>query len=75
MKTQSGGRHIIYYAINVVDHDGNEMTIGEGFRGESEVKAAMRMIAQELDLGVERGSEQPRKGAPLFGEDVLTSDF
>ena len=75
MKTQSGGRHVIYYAINMVDHDGNKMVIGEGFRGESEVKAAMRMMAQELGLRVKRDSEKPRTGTPLFDEDVLTADF
>jgi hypothetical protein len=75
MKTQSGGRHVIYYAINILDHDGNKMVVGEGFRGESEAKAAMRMIAQELGLRVERSGEQSRTGMPLFDEDVLTADF
>jgi hypothetical protein len=76
MKTQSGGKHVIYYAISMIDHDGNKMVVGEGFRGESEAKAAMRMIAQELGLRVERDrSDRPRAGAPVFDEDVLTADF
>jgi hypothetical protein len=75
MKTQSGGKHVIYYAINMVDHDGNKMVVGEGFRGESEAKAAMRLIARELGLRIERGSEPPSAGTALFDEDVLTADF
>ncbi len=75
MKTQSGGRHVIYYAVNMIDHDGNKMVVGEGFRGESEAKAAMRMIARELGLRVERDSARSRPGESLFDEDVLTADY
>ena len=75
MKTQSGGRHVVYYAINMIDHDGNKMIVGEGFKGESEAKAAMRLIAKELGLRVERDSERPRADTRLFDEDVLTADF
>jgi hypothetical protein len=73
MKTQSGGKHVIYYAINMLDKDGNTMVVGEGFRGESEVKAAMRLIAGELGLRIER--ERPGTGTRLFDEEVLTADF
>jgi hypothetical protein len=75
MKTQSGGRHVIYYAIEMIDHDGNRMTVGEGFKGESEARAATRMIARELGLRVERDSARSRPGEPLFDEDVLTADY
>jgi hypothetical protein len=75
MRTQSGGKHVIYYAINMVDHHGNKMVVGEGFRGESEVKAAMRLIAQELGLRVERNRDRRPAGTALFDEDVLTADF
>ena len=73
MKTQSGGKHVIYYGIDMVDHDGNKMVVGEGFRGESEANAAMRLLAAELGLRAER--ERSHKGTPLFDEDVLTADF
>ena len=73
MKTQSGGKYVIYYAINMLDKDGNTMVVGEGFRGESEVKAAMRLIAGELGLRIER--ERPGTGTRLFDEEVLTADF
>jgi hypothetical protein len=75
MKTQSGGKHVIYYAINMVDQNGQKVVIGEGFRGESEARAAMRLIARELGLRVERDSKRQLTGTPLFDEDVLTADF
>lgn len=71
MKTQSGGRHVIYYAVEMLDDHGNAMVVGEGFRGESEVRAAMRIIAAELGLRV-----QPDRNpeSHVYGEDVLTAD-
>jgi hypothetical protein len=75
MKTQSGGRHVIYYAIEMVDHDGNKMVVGEGFKGESEARAAMRMIAAELGLRFEPVSGRAETGTQLFDEDVLTADI
>ena len=76
MRSQSGGRHVIHYAIEMLDHDGNRMVVGEGFRGESEALAAMRMIAAELGLRSEGGGRGRREpGSPAFGEDVLTADF
>jgi hypothetical protein len=75
MKTQSGGRHVIYYGINMLDRDGNKLAVGEGFRGESEARAAMRMIAQELGLRVEPGSAESEPGKRVVDEGVLTADF
>ena len=75
MKTQSGGRHVIYYAVNMLDQDGNKMIVGDGFRGESETRAAMRLIARELGLRVSDDRKQPQTGTALFDEDVLTADF
>lgn len=50
MKSQSGGKHIIYYSVYAVDRQGNEIVLGEGFRGEGETNAAQRLIARELGL-------------------------
>ena len=75
MKTQSGGRHVIYYAVNMLDQDGNKMVVGEGFRGESEANAAMRLLARELGLRVPGDRKQSQTGTALFDEDVLTADF
>jgi membrane-bound ClpP family serine protease len=50
MKTQSGGKHVIYYSVYAIDRQGNEIVLGEGFKGESEAQAAVRVIAKELGL-------------------------
>ena len=74
MKTQSGGKHVIFYAVEMLDQDGNRMVVGEGFRGESEAKAAMRVIAAELGLRVQPDSRRTGPDTRVFGEDVLTAD-
>lgn len=50
MQSQSGGKHVMYYSVYAVDRQGNGIILGEGFRGESEAKAATRIIARELGL-------------------------
>ncbi len=50
MKSQSGGKHTVYYSIYGLDSQDNEIVLGEGFRGENEARAAMRLITQELGL-------------------------
>ncbi|MEO1247463.1 MAG: DUF3592 domain-containing protein [Pseudomonadota bacterium] len=50
MTTQSGGKHTIVYTISAVDASGHTLTLGEGFRGQSEADAATRLIALELGL-------------------------
>ena len=74
MKTQSGGKHVIFYAVEMLDQDGNRMVIGEGFRGESEARAAMRVIAAELGLRVQPDSRLTGPDTRVYGEDVLTAD-
>jgi len=72
LKSQSGGRHRIYYAIDMVDHAGNRMRIGEGFQGESEARAAMRFLADELGLRRDEPRRDPAHTG--FGADVLLGD-
>lgn len=50
MKSQSGGKHTIYYSVYAVDLQGNELVLGEGFRGQGETDAAQRLIARALGL-------------------------
>ncbi len=50
MQSQSGGKHIVYYSVCALDINGNEMVLGEGFKGENEVAAAMQIISDELGL-------------------------
>lgn len=50
MKSQSGGKHTVYYTVYGIDRQDKEIVLGEGFRGENETRAAMRVIANELGL-------------------------
>ena len=50
MKSQSGGKHTVYNSVYGVDRQGNEVVLGEGFKGEGETNAALRLIARELGL-------------------------
>ena len=75
MKTQKGSKHVIYYAIHMVDQKGARMVVGQGFRGESEADAATRLIAKELGLRMRLAKADSRPGASLYDEDVLTADF
>ena len=72
MQTQSGGKHIIYYSIYAIDRQGNKMIVGEGFKGDSEANAAIRLIAREFGLRAasDRGSRGDDDG--LLGPEVLT---
>ena len=49
-QTQGGGKHVIYYSIYANDAEGDKIVVGEGFKGESEARAAMRLIGKELGL-------------------------
>ncbi len=49
-QSQSGGKHVMHYSIYAVDIEGDKVVVGEGFKGESEAKAAMRLIGRELGL-------------------------
>jgi hypothetical protein len=48
--TQSGNKHTIYYALQAVDVNGRKMTVGEGFRGASQIRAAEQLIGREFGL-------------------------
>ena len=63
-QTQSGGKHIIYYKVHAIDRAGNKFIVGEGFKGESEANAAIRLIGREFGLRVgldERRTDDRRK--------------
>ena len=72
MQSQSGNKHVVYYSIQAVDRQGNEMTIGESFKGDNEAAAAIRMLSRELGLHPrEQAAANDVQGA---GEDVLAAD-
>ena len=71
-QTQSGGKHVMHYSILAIDKSGNKMTVGEGFKGENEAKAAMRFIAQEFSLPEVPEPRSHRDEDGLLGPEVLT---
>jgi hypothetical protein len=75
MKTQSGGKHTIYYAIHLIDEADNKLVVGDGFKGESEANAAIRLISREFGLRPDRDRPDEKPGSSRFDEDVLTADF
>jgi len=63
-KSQQGGKHIVYNTIYAVDAEGDKVVVGEGFKGESEARAAIRLIGRELGLQQndrQRTSSEPTK--------------
>ena len=69
-KTQSGNKHVIYYSVEVVDRHGNKLVVGEGFKGENEADAAIRLISEEFGLlHAANDPEGPDDG--LYGADIL----
>jgi len=63
-QSQGAGKHVMHYAIYAVDTSGDKVVVGEGFKGESEAKAAIRLIGRELGLqetDARRESQEPAK--------------
>ena len=58
-KTRSGKNHTVYYALEAVDVNGQKMTIGEGFKGVNEARAAAELIAREFGLVTREKSALP----------------
>ncbi len=50
MQRQSSGKHIMFYKVKAIDRYGEEMLIGEAFKGKSRTDAAIRFLSQELGL-------------------------
>ena len=74
LKTQSGGRHVIFYNIVATDRDGNTFILGEGFKGRGEADAAIALIAREFGIRVQPKRRKPAAADGLLGADVLTAD-
>jgi hypothetical protein len=70
-KTQSGSKHTVFYSIYAIGNDGQKMVIGEGFRGESEANAAIRLLSREFGIT----PPKPRSDLPKdIDFDVLAAD-
>ena len=70
--TQSGNKHVMYYTLYAVDGLGQELVVGEGFRGASQADAASVLIAGEFGLRAKHESGEQDPG--LMPYNVLTAD-
>ncbi len=64
-KSQSGGKHVVYYSIYAADIEDNKIVVGEGFKGESQAKAAMRLIGRELGLASQEFASDLRSSSSV----------
>lgn len=71
-KTNSGKRHVIYYSVVALDRNGNEMVVGEGFRGASQAVAAADFIAGRFGLTPAMGARPTESSRDEC--DLLTAD-
>ena len=72
-QSQDGSKHVIHYSIYANDNDGDKITVGEGFKGESEAKAAIRLISKELGLSGDDSSDRRNEPAPAWDPAGLLS--
>ena len=61
----------MYYTIRAEDNRGQKIVVGEGFTGAGEASAAIRMLADELNLPL---SGDPDVGLSIDRFDVLAAD-
>ena len=71
-KTQSGKQHVIHYTIAAVDRHGQELIVGEGFKGASQADAAAAYIGRLFDLTPQK--KEPRTEAAVDDYNLLTAD-
>jgi hypothetical protein len=72
-QTQSGSKHIIHYKVHAIDRSGRKLVLGEGFKGEGQANAAIRLISREFGIDVPRrnaATADSRDG--LLGPEVLS---
>ena len=50
MSSSSGTRHVVYYAVDLVDDSGKDICVGEGLRGSNGAEAMIRRLQSELRL-------------------------
>lgn len=70
LKTQSGGKHVTYYRVLAIDRHDNAIVVGEGFRGQSQARAAAAFLSRELGI-----SETARSGDSASFDAELVNDF
>ncbi len=71
LKSQSGGKHVLYYSVSAIDRNGQKMVIGEGFKSASRADAAMELIARKFGLAAQG---ELTDAASAAGYNLLTAD-
>ncbi|MDX1481255.1 MAG: DUF3592 domain-containing protein [Woeseiaceae bacterium] len=71
-RTQSGRRHVVYYRIVAEGRSGRRLVVGTGFRGQSEARAAVRLLARELGMREPVDDAGPAPQDTRLGPEVLT---
>ena len=60
-QTNGGGKHVMHYSVLAVDRHGDKIVVGEGFKGETQVEAAIRLIGDVLGLRSAPSQRTPRR--------------
>ncbi len=55
-RRQSGKQHVIRYTISALDSNGQELLVGEGFKGASQAAAAADFIGRQFGLAPENSA-------------------
>ena len=74
MQAQSGGKYTMFYSVFAVDYLGNKLTLGEGFRGEHEAKAAMELIRREFGINKDKDGRGTNPLGDDYGLDSLAAN-
>ena len=72
-QSQGNGKHVMYYSIYANDIEGDKVVVGEGFKGESEAKAAIRFIGRELGLSSDTSADDTQDSAASWDPAGLLS--
>ena len=65
----------MHYSIHAVDTHGGKIVVGEGFKGESEANAAIRLISRELGLRQpENRTDSPAANDDEYKFNALAAD-
>jgi len=64
-QTNGGGKHVMHYSVVAVDRHGDKIVVGEGFKGETQVEAAIRLIGDVLGLKSGPSRQASRKSPEL----------
>jgi len=56
-QSQGAGKHVMHYSVYAIGRNGDKVVVGEGFKGDSQAEAAIRLIGDVLRL---RSAPDPR---------------